>query len=239
MADDVDAARGVTSSLPDDWGDDDRRLSPRAGAELPAVASAATQFAGTDGEEITGEPHGPDISNHADDHDKPHLEPGHRRASGIRPALAAALMIVVTLAGLVGWLSYRTCQSRHAEAQRDVFLQMGRQVALNMSTIDAQNADADVQRILDSATGGFHDEFQRHSQAFVQVIKQAQSKSEGTVTEAGVESEQANAARVLLAVRVKTSAGGTGDQQPHAWRMRVDLQKVGDSVKVSNVEFMP
>ena len=54
-----------------------------------------------------------------------------------------------------------------------------------------------------------------------------------------MESEQANAARVLLAVRVKTSAGGTGDQQPHAWRMRVDLQKVGDSVKVSNVEFMP
>ena len=45
--------------------------------------------------------------------------------------------------------------------------------------------------------------------------------------------------QVLLAVRVKTSAGGTGDQQPHAWRMRVDLQKVGDSVKVSNVEFMP
>ena len=157
-----------------DWGDDDRRLSPQAGAELPAVASAATQFAGTDGEEITGEPHGPDISNHADDHDKPHIEPGHRRASGIRPALAAALMIVVTLAGLVGWLSYRTCQSRHAEAQRDVFLQMGRQVALNMSTIDAQNADADVQRILDSATGGFHDEFQRHSQAFEMCIRDRQ-----------------------------------------------------------------
>jgi Mce-associated membrane protein len=53
----------------------------------------------------------------------------------------------------------------------------------------------DVLRILDSATGTFYDDFSKCSQPFVHVVKQAQSKSVGTVTEAGIESETANEAR--------------------------------------------
>jgi Mce-associated membrane protein len=161
------------------------------------------------------------------------------RMSHVRLAMIAGLVLVVALAGLTGWLGFRTYQSHQADEQRKLFLQVGRQGALNLTSIDWQQADADVQRILDSATGTFYDDFQKRAKPFVEVVKQAQSKSVGTISEAGLESESSDGAQVLVAVTVKTSNAGAPEQQPRAWRMRISVQKVGDEAKVANVEFVP
>jgi Mce-associated membrane protein len=161
------------------------------------------------------------------------------RISHLRLATIVGLLLVVALAALTGWLGFRTYQSRQADEQRNLFLQVGRQGALNLTTIDWQQADANVQRILDSATGTFYDDFQKRAGPFVEVVKQAQSKSVGTIAEAGLESESDNGAQVLVAVTVKTSNAGAPEQSPRAWRMRISVQKVGDDAKVSNVEFVP
>ncbi len=159
--------------------------------------------------------------------------------SHVKVALIAGLVGVMALAGLTGWLGFRTYESRQAEAQRNLFLQVGRQGALNLTTIGWENAEADVQRILDSATGTFYDDFQQRAQPFVEVVKQAQSTSVGTIAEAGLESEGDNEAEVLVAVTVETSNAGAPDQEPRAWRMRILVEKIGDEAKVSNVEFVP
>jgi Mce-associated membrane protein len=161
------------------------------------------------------------------------------RMSHVRQATIAGLVVVVALGGLTGWLGVRAQQSHRAEDQRELFLHVGRRGALNLTTIDFQNAEGDVARILDSATGTFHDDFQKRSQPFIDAVKQAQSKSVGTITEAGLESESGDEAEVLVAVAVKTSNVGAAEQQPRAWRMRIAVQKVGDQAKVSNVEFVP
>jgi Mce-associated membrane protein len=71
------------------------------------------------------------------------------------------------------------------------------------------------------------------------VVKQAQSKSVGTVSEAGLESQSGDQAQVLVAVSVKTANLGAQEQRPRAWRMRIDVQKLGDQAKVSNLQFVP
>jgi Mce-associated membrane protein len=158
--------------------------------------------------------------------------------SSVRLVVAFAL-VVLGLAGLVGWLGWQAYQSHHIAAQRALFVQVARQGAVNLTTIDFAHAENDVQRILDSATGLFYDDFSKRSQPFVEVVKQAQSKSQGTVTEAGLESETSTDAQVLVAVSVKTSSAGAAEQAPRAWRMRISVHKVGDQPKVSNVEFVP
>jgi Mce-associated membrane protein len=165
--------------------------------------------------------------------------PTKPRMSHVKLATIAGLILVLVLAGLTGWVGFRAYKTYQADEQRKLFLQVGRQGALNLTTIDWQHADADVQRILDSATGTFYDDFQKRAQPFVEVVKQAQSKSVGTVSEAGLESESDNGAQVLVAVTVNTSNAGAPEQAPRAWRMRISVQKVGEEAKVSNVEFVP
>jgi Mce-associated membrane protein len=166
-------------------------------------------------------------------------QPRPARPHTLRLALTAATAAVVVLGALVGWLGLRTYQSQQTDQQRAMYLAAARQGALNLTTISYTEVDADVKRILDSATGTFYDDFQKRSQPFVEVVKQAQSKSQGTVTEAGLESVEGDTARALVAVAVTTSNAGAAEQQPRAWRMRVSVQKMGDTAKVSNVEFVP
>ncbi|MDZ4232623.1 MAG: Mce protein [Dietzia sp.] len=165
--------------------------------------------------------------------------PARTPMSHVKLALIGGLVGVLALAGLTGWLGFRAYESNKAEAESALFLQVGRQGALNLTSINHENAEADVQRILDSATGTFYDDFQQRAQPFVEVVKQAQSTSVGTIAEAGVESESDNEAQVLVAVTVRTSNAGAPEQEPRAWRMRILVEKIGDEAKVSNVEFVP
>jgi Mce-associated membrane protein len=160
--------------------------------------------------------------------------------SRIPRPIAVGVAVIVALLGLGGWLGFRLHQDDQAQAQRNLYLQVARQTAINLTTINYTEVDADIKRVLDSATGGFHDEFQTRSQPFVEVVKKVQSKTEGTIAEAGLISYNKDQAQVLLAVSVKTSmAGAPPDQEPRRWRMRLTVDKTGDAAKVSNVEFVP
>jgi Mce-associated membrane protein len=158
--------------------------------------------------------------------------------SPLRAATVFGVMLLVALGALTSWLGFKAHQSYRADQQRALLLQVGRRGALNLTTIDWQHADSDVQRILSSATGAFHDDFANRSQPFIDVVKQAKSTSVGTVTEAALESDGGDVAQVLVAVSVKVTVGGAA-QAPRAWRMRISVQKVGGDDKVSNVQFVP
>ena len=172
-------------------------------------------------------------------------EPGTRNRvqtwfSSIPGPIAVSLAIIVALVGLGGWLGFRVHQDHQEQAQRNLYVQVARQTAINLTTINYTEVDADIKRVLDSATGAFRDEFQNRSQPFVEVVKKVQSKSEGTISEAGLLSYTKDQAQVLVAVAVKTSmAAAPADQEPRRWRMRLTVDKTGDGAKVSNVEFVP
>jgi Mce-associated membrane protein len=160
------------------------------------------------------------------------------RLSRVGGALVASAVVVATLTGLAGWLGYQAYDKHEVQVHRDLFVQTARQGAVNLTTISYTEIDADVQRILDSATGAFRDDFEKRSKPFIEVVKAAQSQSEGTISEAGLESVRRDSAQVLVAVAVK-SRTAAGEQSPREWRMRINVQAVGDGAKVSNVVFVP
>jgi Mce-associated membrane protein len=153
--------------------------------------------------------------------------------------ITVGFVIFAALAGVGGWLGYRVYQDREAQAQRNLYVEAARQTAVDLTTIDYTRVDADIKRILDSATGGFYDDFQKRSQPFVDVVKKVQSKSEGKVSEAAVLSEANDQAQVLVAVEVKTTMAAAPEQEPRRWRMRLGVQKTGVGPKVSKVDFLP
>jgi Mce-associated membrane protein len=227
-----------------------RSAQSEADRETPLVIGGENDLEADD----QRKPKGPDaeadvveaeVADPADDDDEPKVgeptdEPaGRHRMPGVRLATIVGVVVLLLLGGLTGWLGFRAYQAHQTDGQRAMFLSVGRQGALNLTTIDWQEADTDVARIVDSATGSFRDDFQKRSQPFIDAVKKAQSKSVGTITEAGLESVSDTDAQVLVAVAVKTTNAGAAEQRSRAWRMRISVQKVGDQDKVSNVEFVP
>jgi Mce-associated membrane protein len=240
MADDAAAPEGELSKSTSSDAESTAIEETSSAAEPDSGGSDTTEAADVDKAEATAADDADAEDADAEDvEDYDEAAPAKPPMSHVRLATIAGLVLVVALAALTGWLGFRTYESHKADEQHKLFLQVGRQGALNLTTIDWEHADADVQRILDSATGTFYDDFQKRSQPFVAVVKQAHSKSVGTIAEAGLESESGDGAQVLVAVTVKTSNAGAPEQAPRAWRMRISVQKVGDEAKVANVEFVP
>ncbi|OBJ94660.1 mammalian cell entry protein [Mycolicibacterium fortuitum] len=156
-----------------------------------------------------------------------------------RKALAVGVAITVAMGALVGWQGFRLSQAHNDTAEREMFVQTARQGALNLTTIDWEHADRDVQRVLDSATGAFREDFAQRSQPFIDVVKKARSRSEGSITESALESQSPDGAQVLVVARVAITNAGAAEQEPRRWRMRMSVQKVGDEMKISQVAFVP
>jgi Mce-associated membrane protein len=230
MADNADAA-AVQLSEP---------AEPAEPAPQPAESDCAAEDShGEEADAAPGEAAESDCAAEdflGEEPDAPPARPPRGRA---RLIIGVGVVVMLALAGLGGWLGFRAYQWHQTQHQRALFVAVARQGAMNLTTIDYNEADADVQRILSSATGSFYDDFSKRSQPFIDVVKQARSKSEGTVTEAGVESEQGSTAQVLVAVTVNTSNAGAPEQAPRLWRMRIAVQRVGDGAKISSVEFVP
>jgi Mce-associated membrane protein len=162
-----------------------------------------------------------------------------KRLWGLKPIVGICLTALLALSCLVGWLAYRMHETHQAQTLHNQFIEVARQGALNLTTIDYAEVDTDVRRILDSSTGAFHDDFQQRYGPFVDVVKQAQSKTEGTVTASGLESQKAGQAQVLVVVSVRTFSASAPEQDPRVWRMRINVQRVGDEAKMSDVQFVP
>lgn len=161
------------------------------------------------------------------------------RTPQLRVLTLSGLVAVLVLAGLISWFAIQIYRTHEHDAQRNVFIQVARQGALNLTTIDYEHAEADIQRILDSATGAFYDDFDKRSQPFIEVLKKAQAKSVGSITEAGIESESDQEADILVSVNVETTNAGSAEQTPRAWRMRISVTQADGQPKVSNVAFVP
>lgn len=159
--------------------------------------------------------------------------------SPVRLGLLAGACLVVVLAVLCGWLGYRVNQDRREDQLRATLIQVAKQGAVNLTTIDYLHAESDVQRIIDSATGEFAEDFRARSTPFIEVVKKAKSQSVGTVTEAGLESISGQQGRVLVSVTVKTISDGRAEEQPRYWRMRMTVSQQTDGAKVADVEFVP
>ncbi|MGV0745096.1 Mce protein [Mycolicibacterium sp. XJ870] len=157
----------------------------------------------------------------------------HRRLGAL-----VGLAVVVVLAGLTGWLGYEAYQSHRTEQQREMFLDAGREAALRLTNVGWETADVDVQRVLDSATGKFYDDFQKRADSYLEVVKQVKSKSEGTITGLALEPVSDGEAKVLASVTIKSTNAGVPEQAPQYWRMLLTVQKNDGLAKVSEVEFV-
>ncbi|MEO8813998.1 MAG: Mce protein [Mycobacterium sp.] len=159
-------------------------------------------------------------------------------AAAQRWPLIVGLVGVLVSAVLVGWLGVCAARDHRADVRRELFVRAARQTAVDLTTIGYQDARGDVQRVLDAATGELYQRFSERAEMLIDTVTREHSQSVGSVSEAGVETQSADAADVLVAISVASTHLGGLEQRPHELRMRITVQWVGGQAKISDVEYV-
>jgi Mce-associated membrane protein len=152
---------------------------------------------------------------------------------------AAAIILICAFVGASGYMMWQRQETVERNQRTANFLAGARQGVVNITSLDFKRAKEDVQRVIDSSTGQFRDDFQQRAKDFTTVVEQSKVVTEGTVNAAAVQSIDGNSALVLVAATSKiTNAAGAKDE-PRTWRLKVTVTEDGGQYKVSKLEFIP
>ncbi|MFG1796905.1 hypothetical protein [Nocardia sp. NPDC049149] len=165
-------------------------------------------------------------------------QPKTSLGAGRLVAMAAAAIVVLAL--VVG-AAIAVVQVRSADARaerRTEYVQTARQAVLNLTTIRADSAKQDIDRILSVASGQFKSEFDGRVDPFMNIVQQAKVVSTGEIVEAAVESDDENSAKVLVAAKQTLTNAGQEGPQTRLYRFRVTVDRGDAGLTVSNVEFV-
>jgi Mce-associated membrane protein len=222
-----------------------RREAQEAKAETAAETAAAIN-AETEAEEAADatedvEAVNAEQSDTAGD-DQDEAAPRGRRWGLVLKVVAMTLAVLCTAALITVSVLMVNHHRKAVDAQElnAEYSAAGRQSVVTLMSLDFNNAQADVQRIIENTTGQFKTDFENQAADFIKVAQDSKVITDVTVTATAVESMTPNSAVVLVAAtsRVTNSAGA--QQEPRAWRLSVNLERVdGGQVKMAKVEFVP
>jgi serine/threonine-protein kinase len=113
-----------------------------------------------------------------------------------------------------------------------------KQFTVSLTSLSAQSADSDFQRIIDGSTGQFRDDFANGRSGFKQEVMNSNTSTHGSINDAGLDSINGTTAHVLVVATEKVTNNAGASQEPKSNRFRLQVEKIGDAYKVSKVEFV-
>lgn len=172
----------------------------------------------------------------------PPQDPSTQPAATLMRAAAVAITTLVT-AGLLAatgymlWQHQKTAQQRHSAAE---FVAAARQDVVNLMSMDYNKSQESVQRVLDGSTGKFKANFDETADEFAKALRDEKIITSATVNDAAVDSMTGDSAVVLVSAtsRREGKQAPKEQQQPQVWRVVLTLEREGDQIKMSGVEFV-
>ncbi|MGV0770329.1 hypothetical protein [Mycobacterium syngnathidarum] len=154
-------------------------------------------------------------------------------AAGLSGVLIVALLSV---SGLMFWQHRNALADQRRAAE---FSAAARQGVVTLMSLDYNNAKDDVQRIIESSTGQFKQDFEATADDFIKVAQSSKAVTETTVSATAVDSMTDDSAVVLVAATSRVSNEAGAKQDPRTWRLSVTVSRDGDQIKLAKVEFVP
>ena len=142
------------------------------------------------------------------------------------------------LAAGAAFSALQLSRQSEAEDRRQEVLTAARQAALNITSIDNEDFQNDVDLVLEGATGAFRADFEARSKDLESVLVENQVVSEGTVVEAGIVRSDERTATALVVVdgNVRNTAAPEG--RVNTYRMKLELERPGGRWLTSMLEFV-
>lgn len=174
--------------------------------------------------------------------DEDGARPARRRvtAAAVRTvAESVAGIAVLALIAMSAFFLYQARTMDRYHEQRSEFAAAAQQGVVNLMSLDFNNAQSDIQRVIDSTTGEFHDDFASSTGDFLTVMKESQVVTTATVNATAVETMTDDSAIVLVAATSQVANSVSKQPNPRIWRLSVTVSRVGDQIKMAKVEFVP
>jgi Mce-associated membrane protein len=152
-------------------------------------------------------------------------------------ARSLAVVLILVLAGASGYMLVKQQQASRQQQRTAAFVAGAKQGVMSLTSLDFNRAKEDVQRVIDSSTGQFKDQFQERSADVTKVLQDSKTITEGTVNGAAVESMDEHSAKVLVSATSRVT--NKPKDEPQTWRLKVTVADDGGQFKMSNVEFVP
>lgn len=164
--------------------------------------------------------------------------------AGLLRTFAVAVTTLLT-AGLLGATGYMVWQhQKAAELRRSAaeFTAAARQDVINLMSMDYTRAQESVQRVLDNSTGKFRANFDETADEFVKALQDEKIITTATINDAAVELDSMTDESAVVMVSATSRREGRQapkeQQQPQVWRVVLTLEREGDQIKMSGVEFV-
>jgi Mce-associated membrane protein len=154
--------------------------------------------------------------------------------------LAGAALLAVA-AGLAATAVHQGAAVRDDRAigeRRQAVLAAARQEAVNFTTLDYRTLDRDLARVADGATGDFRTQFLGQGDQLRSLLTANRAVSTGQVLQAGLVSDTAGTAEVLLAVDSRVTNTATPAGAVRHYRIQLDLQLVSGRWRTSQLRFV-
>ncbi|BBZ71927.1 hypothetical protein [Mycobacterium paraseoulense] len=220
--------------------------APDADGDATDTAEAETKDDVADTVEATDEE--AEAEEEASDESTENAEPESTSARSRRrlrlPSLsvtwkAAAIILICAFVAASGYMIWERHETTDRNQRTANFVAGARQGVVNMFSMDFNRAKEDVQRVIDSSTGQFRDDFQQRAKDFTTVVEQSKVVTQGTVNAAAVQSIDGNSALVLVAASSRISNAAGAKDEPRNWRLKVTVTDDGGQYKMSKLEFVP
>jgi len=155
--------------------------------------------------------------------------------------IAATVVILCTVALLAvsGYMIWTHRQAEKLLQQNAEYAAAARQSVVTLMSLDFNQAQEDVQRIIDTSTGEFKEDFEQQAADFVTVAQDSKVVTDVTVNSTAVETMTDESAVVLVAASSRVTNVSGANQEPRTWRLSVGLQREDGQIKMAKVEFVP
>ncbi|OBG88804.1 hypothetical protein A5699_16120 [Mycobacterium sp. E802] len=154
-------------------------------------------------------------------------------------AAGVSIVLILMLLAASGFMFWHHRNALADQRRAAEFSAAARQGVVTLMSLDFNHAKEDVQRIIDSSTGQFKEDFQATADDFVKVAESSKAVTETTVNATAIDSMTDDSAVVLVAATSRVTNAAGAKQDPRNWRLSVTLNRDGDQMKLSKVEFVP
>lgn len=145
------------------------------------------------------------------------------------------LCVSLAASGYIVW-QHRTLVQRRQHAEE--FVAAAREEVATMMSIDPAHATENLQHTIDDTTGALKSQLEATSSYVVKNAQEAQVTTKATVQDVAVESMTDSSAVVLVVAKSDTINPDKSNRPTVFWRLGVNLDRDGDRLKMSKLEFV-